>query len=273
MTDEQSRVTTHVQRFLEGRPIDWVIVCGSGLGSALADAAGPLGLVDRREVSLADLGLPAPKVAGHGQALVWGRVGDRAVCLQTGRLHPYEGHAIATCVAALRAMILAGPQRPHVLLTAATGALRPQLQSGQLVALRDQLNLFGPTPLVGPEFIDCSQLYDSGLRERLHRAAHEARTSLVDGVYAHARGPQYETPAEVAALRLLGGDVVGMSTTYEAVAARALDAKIAGLALVTNTAADVGLDHADVQRTSRAAHQALGAVIGGLVRDDTATSP
>ena len=263
MTARQNEVTHRLKQFLGGRCIDWTIVCGSGLSGALVDDGSPFGLTDQREISLADLGLPAPTVAGHGQALVWGKVGERSVCLQTGRLHPYEGHPIGTSIAALQATLDCGARR--VLLTAATGALRTDLRPGQLVLLRDQINLFGPTPLVGPRFVDCSQIYDLGLRKLAENAARATNTTLVEGVYAHARGPQYESPAEVAALRMLGGDVVGMSTTYEAIAAVASGASVCGVALVTNTAADVGLDHDDVQRLSRAAHSNIATLARALI--------
>ncbi len=225
--------------------MDWYVVGGSGIGAGLAQAAG-LGLEIETSLPLADLGLPAPRVEGHGSHLVFGRLGPSRVCIQTGRIHPYEGHPVTTCVAPLVAVVSAGAR--GVVLTCAVGALAPDLRAGTVALVADQMNLFGPTPLAGPHFLDCSHLYDPDLRERLAAAA-ERRFGRrpPEVVYAHARGPQYETPAETRALRTLGGDVVGMSTTYEALAARFLGAKVAGIAVVTNAAGEDELSHEDVK--------------------------
>ncbi|MEE9386043.1 MAG: purine-nucleoside phosphorylase [Nannocystaceae bacterium] len=255
--------TAQLKQRLGSRGIDWAIVCGSGLGSAIVGSSNPLRLTDRLDIPLTDLGLPAPTVAGHGHTLVWGMVGSQRVCVQTGRLHPYEGQPVQQCVATLDAMLQHGAKQ--VLLTAAVGALREDLVPGQVVVLRDQINLFGPTPLVGPRFVDCSELYDLSLRTRAIRTSEEQGSTLREVVYAHARGPQYETPAEVAALRALGGDVVGMSTTYEAICAAARGARTCGLALITNTAAAVGLSHDDVQARAHTAHDTLAALIRGIL--------
>jgi len=238
-------------------PVDWVMVCGSGMGNDLVSATGgTLGMSVECTIGLAELGLPAPSVAGHGQSLVWGTIGAARVCVQTGRIHPYEGHPIPLCVAALDAVLSIGAS--GLLLTAAVGAINPDLVPGTLVNIRDQMNLFGPTPLVGPRFIDCSDIF--ALRDRLADAGLAQGETLPEGVYAHARGPQYETPTEVQALRALGGDVVGMSTTYEAILGASYGVPACAIGLVTNTAAASGLSHHEVQELATAARERLGAV-------------
>ncbi len=245
-------------------PVDWMVVCGSGMGRDLVgDGPGGLGLEITAKVGLAELGLPAPSVAGHGQSLVWGRLGEARVCLQTGRIHPYEGHDIRVCTAALAAVLQGGAK--GMLLTCAVGGIDPSLHAGQLVSLRDQMNLFGPTPLVGANFVDCSQIYHPVLRAQLADAAAAEGETLPEVVYAHARGPQYETPAEVAALRSLGGQIVGMSTTYEGILGAAHRVPACGMGLVTNVAAAVGLSHEEVQELANAARERLGAVARGLL--------
>lgn len=252
------------QRLGALEPVDWMVVCGSGMGRDLVgEGPGSLGLEVTQKVGLAELGLPAPSVAGHGQSLVWGRLGDARVCLQTGRIHPYEGHDIRVCTAALAAVLEAGAG--GLLLTCAVGGIDPQLQPGQLVSLRDQINLFGPTPLVGAKFIDCSQIYHPTLRAQLADAAKTHGETLPEVVYAHARGPQYETPAEVAALRMLGGQIVGMSTTYEGILGAAHGVRACGMGLVTNAAAAEGLSHEEVQELANAARERLGAVAKELL--------
>ncbi len=259
--------------------VDWYVVGGSGIGAGLADDPS-LGLSVEHDVPLRELGLPAPSVEGHGGRLVFGtlRTGharvpsvseiettEVRVAIQTGRIHPYEGHPIAVCVAPLVAVVGARPG--GVVLTCAVGALDPDLCVGQVALVRDQMNLFGPTPLVGPHFLDCSNLYDRGLRAAIQRIAHGSdEPDLPEVVYAHARGPQYETPAETAALRTLGGDVVGMSTTYEALAARFLGAKVAALAVVTNAAGADALSHDEVQATGQAVRKKVVRLLSGLLR-------
>ena len=258
-------------------PIDWVIVGGSGLGRPLVQPGEHgLGLEILADVPLVELGLPPPSVPGHGSALVIGEVsrvdspgverGDRGpvrVAVQTGRIHPYEGHTAATTTALLGALFKHGVGK--VLLTCAVGGIAPGLRTGQLVSLRDQIGLFGPTPLRGAAFIDCSNLYDRELRARLQTLAGDP-TGLVEVVYGHARGPQYEAPAEVEALRRLGADVVGMSTTYEAVLAAAHRVPCVGLGVVTNAAGSEALSHLEVQQESAKARGRLASLVRGLVR-------
>ena len=214
-------------------PVDWMIIGGSGIGTPLVEAGAEhsLGLRILHSVALSELGLPAPSVAGHGSSLVWGELPEAGgrpsvrVCIQTGRIHPYEGHSAALATAPLGAVLQLGAKQ--LLLTCAVGGINPSLRTGAIVSLRDQVGLFGPTPLRGSAFIDCSDLYAASLRAKLQGLVDDPE-SLPEVVYAHARGPQYETPAEVAALRLLGGDVVGMSTTYEAISPRPTGSRPAG---------------------------------------------
>ena len=249
---------------LGGRKIDWALVAGSGLGVGFVSPTDGIGLVIEGQLPLAELGLPAPSVAGHGNSLVWGRVGDSTVCVQTGRLHPYEGHPIDVCTAPLLAMIGCGARAAA--LTFAVGGLDPALRTGEIVLLRDQIALFGPTPLVGARFVDCSQIYPSRLRKRMQQV-HPGigATQLPEVVYAHARGPQYETPAETEALRRLGGQVVGMSTTYEAILCAAHAVPVLGLGVVTNGAGQTGLSHLEVQARSNEARAQISALLGALL--------
>ncbi len=251
---------------LGGRSLDWAVVAGSGLGVGFVAELGGIGMKIEGQLPLAELGLPAPSVAGHGNSLVWGRVGEATVCVQTGRLHPYEGHPIGVCTAPLAAMLACGART--AVLTFAVGGLDPALATGEIVLLRDQIALFGPTPLVGPQFIDCSQLYPESLRRRLQEIdPGVGATALPEVVYAHARGPQYETPAETEALRRLGGQVVGMSTTYEAVLCAAHGVPVAGVGVVTNGAGQTGLSHHEVQARSNEARVRIGSLIGALMTD------
>ena len=188
---------------------------------------------------------------------------DVRVCVQTGRIHPYEGHGADVATGPLGAVLSLGCKQ--LLLTCAVGGIDPKLRVGTIVSLRDQVALFGPTPLRGAAFIDCSDIYAAKLRARLRRLVSDP-AQLPEVVYAHARGPQYETPSEVAALRLLGGDVVGMSTTYEAILAAAHRVPTCGLGVVTNAAGSEALSHLEVQEESGKARSRLAQLVRALLR-------
>jgi purine-nucleoside phosphorylase len=257
------------ERLPELAPVDWLIIGGSGIGRPLVEQGEDgLGLRVLHSIALADLGLPRPSVPGHGTSLVIGEL-DGAdgsvirIAVQTGRIHPYEGHTAALACAAIGAMLEIGVGR--LLLTCAVGGIAPELRTGAIVSLRDQIGLFGPTPLRGPAFVDCSNLYDRQLRQTLRELVDDP-SQLAEAVYGHARGPQYESPAEVAALRLLGADVVGMSTTYEAILAAAHRVPCCGLGVVTNAAGSEALSHVEVERESGKARARLAALIRALVQ-------
>ncbi len=236
---------------------------GAGQGSAVADGpAAPPG-----EVALADLGgFPPPTVAGHQPTARSLDVGGRRVLLFLGRAHLYEGHPVATVVHGVRTAVAAGCR--VIVLTNAAGGITAGLRPGQHVLIRDHLNLTARSPLSGDapppgypsRFTDLTSLYPA----RLRALARAADPELAEGVYAALPGPHYETPAEIAMLRTLGADLVGMSTALEAIAARHLGAEVLGISLVSNLAAGLapgGLDHAEVV----AAGQAAAARMGGLL--------
>jgi purine-nucleoside phosphorylase len=138
------------------------------------------------------------------------------------------------------------------------------MQIGQPVLISDHLNLTARSPLVGPRFVDLTDAYASRLRE----LARETDPDLTEGVYAGLPGPHYETPAEIRMLRMLGADLVGMSTVHETIAARAAGAEVLGISLVTNLAAGitgVPLSHADVVATGAASASRIGALLADVI--------
>jgi len=218
------------------------IVCGSGL-SGLADS-----ILDKISVPYADLkGFVGASVPGHGNALVFGMLGGVSVVVMTGRFHPYEGHPMSAVVYPIRLMALLGVK--DIIITNAAGGLNPDLAVGTIVVIQDHLalpNLTGPlNALLGPplpppfstRFLPLSQAYSHTLRKHAFRAAHTLslpRSALAEGTYAWVSGPTYETPAEGRMLRNAGGDVVGMSTVPEVVAAKHAGMEVLVLSLVTN---------------------------------------
>ncbi|MEK6607411.1 MAG: purine-nucleoside phosphorylase [Myxococcota bacterium] len=239
------------------------VVLGSGLG---AFAQGQGGLA----IPYGDIpGFPPVGVVGHGGRLV---VTERAAIL-AGRAHYYEGHDLARVVLPVRALVALGCGT--IVLTNAAGGIDRALGPGDLVLLRDHVNLLGDNPLrgaheprFGPRFPDMSEVYDAGLRAMAAATAADLGVALREGIYACVPGPSYETPAEIDMLSRLGADVVGMSTVPEAIAAHAMGARIVGISCVTNLAAGRGagrLTHADVTENAARAQPRLVALLAALV--------
>ncbi len=223
------------------------IVLGSGLG-ALADEVEVL-----REVGFEEAGLPRSTVPGHVGKFIFGNLGGVEVLLMKGRVHLYEGHGAREVTSGVRWMAEQGVK--SLILTNAAGCLNRGFQPGGWMMLSDHLNLTGASPLVGAQFVDMSEVYDAGWREEFREAASEMGVSLYEGVYAGLRGPQYETPAEVRMLGVMGADAVGMSTVLEAIQARALGMRVLGFSCLTNWAAGLqeNLNHEEVLETGKSA--------------------
>jgi len=242
------------------------VVLGSGWAGVV-----PLLGEERGSVQMPELpGFPAPAVEGHTGMAHSLDVGGVPVLVMAGRAHLYEGHPVPTVVHGVRSAVLSGCGA--VLLTNAAGSLVPENGPGTPVVLRDQLNLMGVNPMAGADppagiparFADLTDLYSP----RLRAAAAAARPGVAEGVYAGLLGGSYETPAEIAMLRTLGADLVGMSTVLEAIAARHLGAEVFGVSLVTNMAAGMSgeaLDHEDVLARGRAAVPTLAELLRAVV--------
>lgn len=244
------------------------LVLGSGLGG-LADV-----FEQREALAYARIpGMPEASVPGHAGQLVAGSLQGVDVVAMQGRAHPYEGHPLAQVVLGVRLMLRLGAET--LIVTNATGGLRPELGAGTLLAITDHLNLTGQNCLagpneaaLGPRFPDMSAAYDPALIELASEVAEAQGFTLARGVYAGVLGPSYETPAEVRMLALLGASVVGMSTVQEVIAARHMGARVLGISCVTNPGAGLSatrLDHADVERIARASAARLAALVTGVV--------
>ncbi|MEI7055442.1 purine-nucleoside phosphorylase [Nocardioides sp. CCNWLW239] len=238
---------------------DIALVLGSGWLPA-ADALGE----DYTEIDTTDLpGFSAAAVAGHSGKIRSIRAGDgRNLLLFLSRTHFYEGKGVAAVVHPVRTAAAAGCST--MVLTNGCGGLNPSWSPGTPVLIRDHINLTAASPLVGANFVDLTDLYSP----RLRGLAKEVDSSLDEGVYVQFTGPHYETPAEVKMAGILGGDLVGMSTTLEAIAAREAGMEILGISLVTNLAAGISdqpLDHAEVLEAGRNAATRMGALLGDLI--------
>lgn len=236
---------------------EWGIVLGSGLGGAMDS------FETVEEIPCSSIrGLPQSSVPGHSGRLALARAEETAVVVAEGRVHLYEGRSAAETTASIRFLAACGVR--WIVLTNAAGSLRPELPPGSWMLVRDHLNLTGTSPLCGPRFVDLTNAYASSLRQRFLAAAGRCGLELREGIYAGLPGPHYETPAEVAMLRVLGADAVGMSTVLETIEARARGLEVAALSCITNPAAGLGnspLDHREVLDAGRTAAAALGPLL------------
>ncbi|MFD7736185.1 purine-nucleoside phosphorylase [Kitasatospora phosalacinea] len=241
---------------------DVALVMGSGWVPA-ADALGET----LAEFPVTDLpGFPAPAVAGHAGTIrsvrIPGTGGERRALVFLGRNHYYEGHGVATVVHGVRTAAAAGCRT--IVLTNGCGGLREGWVPGQPVLISDHINLTADSPIVGANFVDLTDLYS----KRLRTLCREIDPSLDEAVYVQFRGPHYETPAEVNMARAIGGELVGMSTTLEAIAAREAGAEVLGISLVTNLAAGITgepLNHAEVLEAGKASAERMGALLAKVL--------
>lgn len=240
------------------------IILGTGLGGLVED------IEDQRELPYADIpNFPQSTVAGHDGKLIHGTLGGREVLAMKGRFHFYEGYTMQEVVFPIRVMHVLGVET--LVLSNASGGVNPDFQVGDIMIIRDHINLFPTNPLIGPNdehlgprFPDMSEAYSKAYVAALQDCGVELGLSLHVGVYVGLSGPCFETPAEYRYIRVIGGDTVGMSTVPENIAARHLGMKVAALSVIT----DLGIEgqveqvsHEEVQLAAQNAEPKLAAVV------------
>ena len=230
---------------------------GMILGSGLGDYADTL--EDPVRIAYRDIpNFPVPTVPGHSGAMVFGRKQGKTVVVLQGRIHYYEGLFQQEVTLPVRVLAALGVKT--LVLTNACGGVKLSFKPGDLMLIRDHINFSGSNPLIGPNldafgprFPDMSDLYTASLRAAIREKAAAAGISLQEGVYAMYSGPNYETPAEIRMFRVLGADVVGMSTVPEALVAGHCGMQVVGISCITNMAAGVlpqKLSHSEVMETA-----------------------
>jgi len=230
------------------------IILGSGLGGLVSR------IRDAIAIPFAEVpGFPSATVVGHAGKLIVGTLAGRSVITLAGRFHMYEGHDAALAGFSVRVLHALGARTLFV--SNAAGGLKRTFRAGDLMLIRDHVNLMFRSPIVGPlqpgdvRFPDMSAPYDAVLARHLLDVAADLRIPLVEGVYGGLLGPTYETLAEVRMLSMLGIDAVGMSTVPEVIVARTLGMRVAGISCITNLAAGISphpLSHAEVLETTTA---------------------
>jgi purine-nucleoside phosphorylase len=215
--------------------------------------------------------IPATEIEGFSKPALEGHVGSiRSILLPSGkralvigaRTHYYEGHGVRRVVHSVRTAAATGAS--IMILTNGAGGIKAHWKPGTPVLISDHINLTSDSPLEGATFVDLTDLYS----KRLRAIAKGIDPMLDEGVYTQFRGPNYETPAEVQMARIIGGDIVGMSTALEAIAARQAGMEILGMSLITNLAAGIQqtpLSHEEVIQAGKDAEPVISALLAKIV--------
>jgi purine-nucleoside phosphorylase len=252
---EQSKIdeaASFIRGEIQVRP-EIGLILGSGLG-VLADLIEKPIVIEYSKIPH----FPVSTVEGHAGELVIGSIQNKQVLIMKGRFHAYEGYGVETVSFPVRVMKELGIHT--LVVTNAAGGVNTSYEVGDLMVIKDHLNLTFRNPLIGPNdnhlgvrFPDMSEAYSLRLRKLAHDVAASQSFSLREGVYAGLLGPSYETPAEIRMLRILGADAVGMSTVPEVIIARHAGMEVLGFSCISNMAAgilDQPLSHAEVMETT-----------------------
>jgi purine-nucleoside phosphorylase len=245
------------------------VVLGSGLSKAVPD------LSAIRTIPYSDIpGFPRTTVAGHAGKLLLGRCGAAQVAVMQGRFHYYEGHSMESIALPLRVLEYLGLKT--LVITSAVGSMRDTIRPGDLCLISDHINLMGRNPLrgfheeeFGEMFPDLTGAYDPALRKVALAACRKRKIPAHEGVYLAVGGPSYETPAEIRAFRLLGGDVVGMSVVPEVIASRQMGVKVLAITWISNRAAGLSratLSHPEVLALGESVSARLRGLLSDLLR-------
>lgn len=250
------------------------LVLGSGLGS-LADTIEAPVIIPYHDIP----GWPQSTVQGHGGRLYIGQLEGQTVIAQQGRAHFYEGYTMQQVTFPVRVMAALGVHT--MLLTNAAGGLNKAFSAGDVMLITDHINfvgMAGQNPLMGPNddtlgprFPGMAQAYDRVLRDYAKQAAQDGNITLRQGVYVGVAGPNFETPAEIRALRGLGGDAVGMSTVHEVLVARHAGLRVMACSGITNVAidtidSDTDANHEEVLEAGRVIVPRLTHILRGVLR-------
>ncbi len=230
------------------------IILGSGLGSLAQALENPV------EIPYGEIpNFLLSTVSGHAGKFIFGTLGGRRILCMSGRFHSYEGYSFEQLSLPVRVFKLVGVRA--LVLTNAAGGVNLDYKPGDIMIISDHITFSGTSPLRGPNieefglrFFDVSAMYTPALREAAWKIAEKYDLRFHEGVYFWMPGPQFETPAEIRAIRTLGGDTVGMSTVTEALTAAHCELPVLGLSVVTNMAAGIlsqPLSHTEVMDTAR----------------------
>jgi len=267
-TENIQRAVDSVRRVTDLVP-DVALILGTGLGGLAREIEG------NAEVGYRDIpGFPLSTVETHAGRLLLGSLGGRSVVAMQGRFHRYEGYSMQQITFPVR--VMRGLGAKSLIVSNACGGMHPLWSAGDLVLLADHINLLGDNPLIGrnddslgPRFPDMSAPYDPELRGLARAVARDSKLTLREGVYVAVPGPNLETPAEYRFLRVIGADVVGMSTVPEVIVAVHAGMKVLGISIITDECLPDALEPADIDKiiaTAQRAEPNLTTLVTGVLQ-------
>jgi len=246
------------------------VILGSGLGK-LADYIEDSVIIPYEEIPH----FPRTTVIGHEGKLIFGTIRNRKVVAMKGRFHYYEGNDMDAVVFPVRVFKRMGIE--NILITNAAGGINTGFKPGDLMLISDHISLFCENPLrgenideLGPRFPDMTAVYDRALRKIALASAQKLGIDLKEGIYSYCKGPSFESPAEIRALRAMGADAVGMSTVPEVIVARHMGIRILGISCITNMAAgvlDQPLSHEEVMETGKQVEQKFSGLVSDIIEN------
>lgn len=253
-----------------GKTPQIAIILGSGLGALVNE------IKESLEIDYNDIpGFPVTTVEGHEGKLVFGKLGDKYILAMKGRFHYYEGYDVSKVVFAVRVFKFMGIN--NLIVTNAAGGINKDFNPGDLMIIKDHISFFAPSALrganideFGVRFPDMSKAYNPELIQLCKDAASKEGINVREGVYIFAKGPMYETPAEIRAMSILGADAVGMSTVPEVTVANHAGMNILGISCITNMAAgilDEPLSHEGVMEVAKIAEKNFVSLVKRVITD------
>lgn len=245
------------------------IILGTGLGNLVTE------LTDKTEIPYETIpNFPVSTVEGHSGKLIVGKLGGIDVLAMQGRFHYYEGYDMKQVTFPVRVMKELGVE--YLLVSNASGGMNPDFEIGDLMIIRDHINLFPEHPLrgkndpaMGARFPDMSEAYSKDLIAKAKDIAATHKIRVVEGVYVGTSGPTFETPSEYKYFRIIGGDAVGMSTVPEVIVANHAGMKVFGISIITDLGVEgkiVEVSHEEVQKIGNDAQPLMTLIMKELVK-------
>ncbi|SHJ20608.1 purine-nucleoside phosphorylase [Tangfeifania diversioriginum] len=267
MLEKIKATANYIKERINARP-EVGIILGTGLGGLVNDIE-ILDSIPYDEIP----NFPVSTVDGHAGRLIYGKLGNKEVLAMQGRFHYYEGYTMQEVTFPVRVMKFVGVS--HLFVSNASGGLNPGWHVGDIVLINDHINFFPEHPLhgkndneLGPRFPDMSKVYDERLRNKAKLIALEYNIQVKEGVYIGVQGPTFETPAEYKMFRVLGGDVIGMSTVPEVIVARHMGIRIFGISIITDSGVPgeiVEISHEEVQQVAMKAEPKMTRIMKELI--------
>ena len=268
MLEKIKATASFIEERIGARP-ETGIILGTGLGGLVKE----IEIIESIPYSEIP-NFPVSTVEGHAGRLIYGKLGSKEVLAMQGRFHYYEGYSMKEVTFPVRVMKYAGVKQLFV--SNASGGLNPDWHVGDIVIITDHINFFPEHPLhgknekeLGPRFPDMSKVYDERLRNKAKLIALEHNIPVKEGIYIGVQGPTFETPAEYRMFRILGADVIGMSTVPEVIVARHSGLKVFGISIITDSGVPgeiVEISHEYVQQVAMKAEPKMTRIMKELIQ-------